>query len=80
MEEDFADLMTLVNALRMRPDKPGERLRFTVWNKYSDNTEELPCVAQADLLLFQMEEALRQASRWRALVETGRAIVQPCEP
>jgi len=80
MEEDFESLSSFINALRMRGEKPGQRLRFTVWNKYSDETEELPCGAQADLLLFEMEEALRQASRWRALVDTGRAIVQPCAP
>jgi hypothetical protein len=76
-EEDFEILTTLVGALMARPEKPGERVKFTSFSKYSDETEELPCFAQADLLRFELEEALRQASRWRSLVETGRAIVQP---
>ena len=74
MERDFQALTGLRDAIQDDDDRPGLRVKAKTWSKYADGEQDVPWWADAPQLSYELTEVLEQAARWRAIVETGRAI------
>lgn len=76
MERDFDIVTALLPKLSEAEDRIGRnRIRVVLWNKDDAFPEEVLAESvDAGQLDFELREMMEQAARWRAIVETGRAI------
>ena len=77
MESSFDTIDALLPQLTDAEGRPGRnRIRVVLWNKDGAFPDETLAESfDVGQLEFELREMMAQAARWRALVDTGRAIL-----